>query len=641
MAMTSPSTAAMPGPARDAYDDRALRAAFAAVARRVRVQRALDAGAWSACAGLVLFAIGLGLSKLGWVHDMRAWVAGGIGVAASGFAYGAARRVSPLYVAQALDRSLGAPDLLGSAWAFLNEPAERRSAFMHACIGQALRAAQRAEPASVLPLQRPRAWPHAAVAGVAVLAIALIHLPAAPHAVAKPVQKPRLLHQDDIQAFREETAALKIDAQADPDLRDATRELNTLLEALRDQKLDRADALRELRGLSERLQDAALGADDEALREALRELGRALAGTPQIEALTNALAAADAAKARAELERLAEQLKAQPSPSNDARKKLERALDRAAKAKSDEAKAQLDKARAELERLLKKKNEGQNDEQQQRLLRKKQRELDQLERNAEQRARGERKLDDLRRELGSSGQSLGAGKNGEAAQHMQQAAQQMQRAERSQMSEQQRKQLRDRVEQLRELINKQRQAQQQTQGSQQNGGGKQPQGQRLNMERFSQSARGGGQPQDPNEQNGRKPDGTLLMPGQGDKPGEPILMPGEDTPNAQQAITETMRDAREGTEAGQGGKPESERATKLDGTRVDTRVSGEQRAGLTRSQVIRDASQHGFVTRDYERVHGEYERHAEAVIDRDKIPGGYRFYVRRYFQLIRPREETR
>jgi hypothetical protein len=116
-------------------------------------------------------------------------------------------------------------------------------------------------------------------------------------------------------------------------------------------------------------------------------------------------------------------------------------------------------------------------------------------------------------------------------------------------------------------------------------------------------------------------------------------MPGEDTQNAESIVQ--MQDAREGTEAGQGGKPESDRATKLDGTRVDTRVSGEQRNGLTRSQVIRDASQHGFVTRDYERVHGEYERHAEAVIDRDKIPGGYRFYVRRYFQLIRPREETR
>ena len=33
--------------------------------------------------------------------------------------------------------------------------------------------------------------------------------------------------------------------------------------------------------------------------------------------------------------------------------------------------------------------------------------------------------------------------------------------------------------------------------------------------------------------------------------------------------------------------------------------------------------------------------HLDAVLERDHVPPGYRFYVRRYFQLIRPREETR
>jgi len=34
----------------------------------------------------------------------------------------------------------------------------------------------------------------------------------------------------------------------------------------------------------------------------------------------------------------------------------------------------------------------------------------------------------------------------------------------------------------------------------------------------------------------------------------------------------------------------------------------------------------------------DYVRHAESVLERERIPGGYRYYVRRYFQLIRPRE---
>jgi hypothetical protein len=53
--------------------------------------------------------------------------------------------------------------------------------------------------------------------------------------------------------------------------------------------------------------------------------------------------------------------------------------------------------------------------------------------------------------------------------------------------------------------------------------------------------------------------------------------------------------------------------------------------------VIRSAAQRGFASRDYRNVYAEYAEHAEEVIERDRIPPGYRFYVRRYFQLIRPR----
>jgi len=33
-----------------------------------------------------------------------------------------------------------------------------------------------------------------------------------------------------------------------------------------------------------------------------------------------------------------------------------------------------------------------------------------------------------------------------------------------------------------------------------------------------------------------------------------------------------------------------------------------------------------------------YETVAEEHLDRDRIPDGHRFYVRRYFELIRPRD---
>jgi hypothetical protein len=54
--------------------------------------------------------------------------------------------------------------------------------------------------------------------------------------------------------------------------------------------------------------------------------------------------------------------------------------------------------------------------------------------------------------------------------------------------------------------------------------------------------------------------------------------------------------------------------------------------------VIRGAAEKGFASRGYENVYREYHTVAEETLNKDDIPGGYRFYVRRYFQLIRPRD---
>ena len=39
-------------------------------------------------------------------------------------------------------------------------------------------------------------------------------------------------------------------------------------------------------------------------------------------------------------------------------------------------------------------------------------------------------------------------------------------------------------------------------------------------------------------------------------------------------------------------------------------------------------------------MYTDYRAHAEDVLERDQVPPGYRFYVRRYFQLIRPRDRV-
>ncbi len=71
----------------------------------------------------------------------------------------------------------------------------------------------------------------------------------------------------------------------------------------------------------------------------------------------------------------------------------------------------------------------------------------------------------------------------------------------------------------------------------------------------------------------------------------------------------------------------------------DTQVQGADTGqGGSRSQVILGAAERGFASRGYQKVYTEYHQVAEESLDKDEIPGGYRFYVQRYFQLIRPRE---
>jgi hypothetical protein len=71
----------------------------------------------------------------------------------------------------------------------------------------------------------------------------------------------------------------------------------------------------------------------------------------------------------------------------------------------------------------------------------------------------------------------------------------------------------------------------------------------------------------------------------------------------------------------------------------DTQIAGQDTGqGGSRSEVIAGAAERGFASHGYQKVYREYHTVAEEALDRDEIPGGYRFYVRRYFQLIRPRD---
>jgi hypothetical protein len=80
-------------------------------------------------------------------------------------------------------------------------------------------------------------------------------------------------------------------------------------------------------------------------------------------------------------------------------------------------------------------------------------------------------------------------------------------------------------------------------------------------------------------------------------------------------------------------------ATNLKGEAHDVSAAAvDTGQGTASAEVIYGAAARGFGSKAYKDIFVEYETVAEQNIDKDDIPPGYRFYVRRYFQLIRPRE---
>jgi hypothetical protein len=61
------------------------------------------------------------------------------------------------------------------------------------------------------------------------------------------------------------------------------------------------------------------------------------------------------------------------------------------------------------------------------------------------------------------------------------------------------------------------------------------------------------------------------------------------------------------------------------------------RPGAPRSKAILAAAVEGFRGASYHDAFVAYHTVAMRHLEQDRIPDGHRFYVRRYFQLIRPR----
>ncbi|MFO0602915.1 MAG: hypothetical protein U0324_07055 [Polyangiales bacterium] len=645
--------------------------------RRLRALRALRGAVEFALWGAALAVLALLAARLGMLPARRAKAAFAFALAIPlvGALAAALRRVPALLAAQLLDRHYGLHDRLSSALEFRARPAAERTPWMEAAIADA---AETVRTRTIDPRPALRwVWPDEAraVAGMLVL-LALVA--AAEFRVARVVEAPRptrpavadplVLEDDDLAAFRELSRELERNARTAAS-RDALRDFGRFLDDVESRRLERQDAYRRLAALQQRL-DAARREDQEARRAALAEVGQRLESELTRD-VSSALRQGDTERARDAMRQLAERMRGDQRMSDQQRRDLQRALQQAGEQRDrDELRRQVEQARRDVEQMLQRQRERQLTRNEQDVLRQRQRQQELLQRESEQQQSARREVERLQRELSQAAQDL-MRDLGVSAQDLERGAEELSRMQDEQQSQQSMEELRQRLQELREQMRQQNgqngqqqrarlarffrsaggraggQRGQQGQQGQQQGQGQQGQGQQGQGQagrQGQQGQQGGGQGQGGmgmEQGQGGQPGGQTLVlrPGTGGSISVPMGGTGGQQGSGQQGGQ--GQQGPQGNGAGVGHE-ENARGAAVDAARATqtVQVHGQQTGnGPSRSQVIRTAAADGFASAPYRQVYSPYWDRAREALHQGEVPAGYRSYVRRYFQLIRPRDE--
>ena len=531
--------------------------------------------------------------------------------------------------ALALDRYHGSADRITNALAFSVLDPAARSPFMQAAISDALHAVERPNPARAVPLRLPRAAWVSACLCLAVFAVGQLQPRPGPAASLVPAAlpiDPVALSADDL-AFLRESAEELAQSQGSPELTRAVSRFNQLVEDIAERRLDRQELFRRLADIERSL---SAGEVDAALESGLRDIADQLEKSPLSRPISEALKDKRLADAEQAMRKLAERLSSGEKVDPAELERLRKALETAASQASGRVE-RLDAARrgleAERRRLLQKKGAQTAASPEQRTAEEQQRRrLERLERELSDAKQAEQKLSELDRELAKAAQEL-MRELGKSAQSLQAGAEDMNRMARQQMTDEEKQELKQKLEELRELLR-------------QGGPGKEQHLKRL--QQFAERARGNkgsspgeGEQPGPGKQ-GSGPPRLTLGPG-----GRPIPIPGSGSgaPGSERPGN-AGGESGGGRDFGSGSGPDANGpATDLAGKTEDvTAAAVDTGQGQASSEVVFGAAERGFTGSRYQKVYTQYRTVAEDVLEQDTIPAGYEFYVRRYFQLIRPRE---
>ncbi|HXK20283.1 MAG TPA: hypothetical protein VNG33_20880 [Polyangiaceae bacterium] len=612
-----------------------LARAARATGRRLKLRRALTVA--SACLPLPIgyAAVVVGVAKVLPLSfaQARPWLWGTLVPAAFVVAAairGALSTRSPFEGALALDRHHGLEDRISNALAFSRLPAAEQTPLMQAAIADAAERAPKLQPHRAAQIRLPRELAYSAALLLGLLGLAVLevrHLRVVPPPLVQ-VQA-MLLSADDVELFREIGQDLAKSTD-DPQVSAAARRFNQLVEDIAAHRMDRREVFERLGSLERELAESS-ELDREAQDEGLKELARELEKSGLTKSAAEALSEKRLADAEQALRELAERLKKKQSPPSKAElDKLRSALQKASAATS-EHQAGIDQRRKELEEeeesLLKKKQQGDNSPKNAQKQAENRRKLERLERDKQRSNKSQQQLSELDKQLQEAARQLMQDAQA-AGRSLESAAEDVNRMGKQQQTDEQKKEMLKRLQELREVLR------------QQGKGGKE---QMDRMQRFGERARGGNgkQPgQNGKPGNGSQPGQLRLTHGSGDGPGIDVPMPGSAPGAGKDGASDGAPSGSPGKGYGQGhdenlaGDP-----TKLDGKTQDVTAAGvDSGQGAASAEVIYGAAERGFVGRGYQKVFTDYQTVAEQVMQQDEIPPGYRFYVRRYFQLIRPRD---
>ncbi|MBI2391391.1 MAG: hypothetical protein HYV09_17505 [Deltaproteobacteria bacterium] len=572
------------------------------------------------------------------------------------------RRLPPLAGAIALDREAGLRDRIATALAFADKGASKgaNNEFERAAIADGIAHAHRAKPSRAVPIPVPRDLVAVVALSGVVAVVGLLEVRKYVHEAQAPTINALEMDPDDLEALADFANQLKDQPHADDDMKAAVQEFNKLVEDLKNKRIDRNEAFRRMAELDTKLQKSG-ELDKKALEEAMKKVGSELKKNDLTKDVGHALEKGDKKEAEKKLKELAAKLKSnQLKLSEEQKKQLAEALKKAANRDREKAlaemKAKRDKLVAELEKLRaeKEKNGGKETPEMEKDRKQKERELDRLDREEKEQASADRQLEKLDRDLEQAAHDI-MKDLGLSAADLDAGAEDINKMAEDDLTAEEKEELRQRIKELHDLLVQQ---------------GKLTPEQLAKLKEFMKKAKGGksakaGKKKKPGKMGKFNPD--LDPSGGGDDKGDqdgdgddgdgepkdwtlgpdgkPIPMPGAGAgagqPGAGQPGGQPGGDGKQpgpGWGVGHDPKMLGKKTANKVGT-TDIQVAGQDAGkGPKRSEVILGAADKGFVVKGYKKVYTEYKTVAEEALKQDEIPAGYRFYVRRYFDLIRPRD---